>query len=537
MDVRSSGHLYTAPDGHDASAGSGDETRVLRDRQRALDSTIDLMGAERRRHGAKRVLVSIANLGSMPASNDHFFAAHPVELNGAETEGGSGTPVIDTSTVLYVDVIGSVVPSAGDLLTAVSVGGRWVAERGGVQQSNCCTLKCSPCSIPRKNLQLDYTNVLLIGGTGTTTLYYSGASWTSDCVNGLTFTLDCNGGQLELRVISYTTGSCPDGTQQSCSNLLASPHTLTLASYECEPFSLTFNAQSSGCPTVAHLGYTQFVVSDPSPVTSPPGLMCLSAVVELCNGDAYAGATVTVYTSEGGTEVASCITNASGVCYVWWQGAPGSYYVTVDAPGWPSSAATINLACSGGSIIAKLEVPNQFDCCNGCSIPPLTLTDKNGSWPLHEAVPPDGSYYTDILGAPGSLTMQNIVGTGCAPGPVAINASGNARYQYQVTCTAPNKFVVNRFWSEGCYTVGSSCPGYTEYDDCTGAFTCAHSAAYWDLAEQITAFSACGAAGYSQGTLIYACYPFSASGSLAQMSDGFAHLDDPVGGTVAIEPT
>lgn len=208
--------------------------------------------------GTPRRLVQIYDGGSMPSAPDHFFLAFPIEIDGAETEGGTGTPVVDASQPIVVDVLGHA-PSAGDVLTAYAVGGRWVAERGG--SSGGGSIACSPCSIPTQNLTLSWVNV--ISGNGSTTLTYANtpAAWTSGCTNGLLYKLVCTGGQVELRVIYFTTGSCPTGSQQYCSNLRATPFGLTLSSYTCSPFSLTFLSRSAACPTVANSGYTQFTIT------------------------------------------------------------------------------------------------------------------------------------------------------------------------------------------------------------------------------------------------------------------------------------
>lgn len=130
-------YLYSAPEPRPQNS----DTRVLRERQRAIDQRRDASGAGGRIFGSSRRLVQVYNAGDMPASNDHFFATHPVEINGSETEGGAGTPVVDTSTTLYVDVLGTTVPSVGDILTAYAVGGRWVAERGS-GGCGCCSCLC-----------------------------------------------------------------------------------------------------------------------------------------------------------------------------------------------------------------------------------------------------------------------------------------------------------------------------------------------------------------------------------------------------------
>jgi hypothetical protein len=139
---------------------------------------------------------------------------------------------------------------------------------GSIGAPCCCasgpaTVTCTPCNIPAANLTLSYTNV--ISGNGSTTLTYTTGpnAWTSACTNGLLYKVLCTAGQLELRVIYFTAGSCPAGTQQYCSNLRSSPLTLNFFSHTCSPFSLTFKPSSSGCPTIAGNGYSQFVVTYP----------------------------------------------------------------------------------------------------------------------------------------------------------------------------------------------------------------------------------------------------------------------------------
>jgi hypothetical protein len=244
--------------GFAAPGDGGYATRNLRDRHAALvrcaDRAIAPSGA-----ATARQLVQIFDGGSMPSSPDHFFLAHPVELDGAEVEGGSGSPIVDSSQTIVVDVLGSS-PSAGDFLSAYMVGGRWVAERTGASSTGALT--CSPCPIPSQNLIVSWINILR--GNGSTTLTYapSPPSWTSACLNGLQYILLCTSGQIEFQVTHWVTGSCPGpGTTQFCSNLRAAPLGLTTYSYSCSPFSLTFRLTSSSCPTVTNSGYTQFTIT------------------------------------------------------------------------------------------------------------------------------------------------------------------------------------------------------------------------------------------------------------------------------------
>jgi len=109
--------------------GDGSSERQLRARHEALAELADRTRAGGGSGGAARRLVQIYSGGSMPTAPDHWFLAHPVELDGAEVESGSGTPVVDTTQTIPVLVIGSV-PTVGDLLVAYAVGGRWVCSRG-----------------------------------------------------------------------------------------------------------------------------------------------------------------------------------------------------------------------------------------------------------------------------------------------------------------------------------------------------------------------------------------------------------------------
>jgi hypothetical protein len=233
------------------------ELRIVRARHAELAGKVDRV-VPFASSATPRRLVQIFNGGSMPSSPDHFFLAYPIELDGAEIEAGTGSPVDDASQPIVVDVLGHV-PLAGDILAAYAVGGRWVAERGHSTSSG--SLTCSPCSIPAQNLTLSWVNGII--GNGSTGLTYTTvpAAWTSGCSNGLLYKLLCSGGEVELRVIYFTTGPCPTGTQQYCSNLRVTPYGLTLSSYTCSPFSMTFVSRSAACPAITSSGYTQFTIT------------------------------------------------------------------------------------------------------------------------------------------------------------------------------------------------------------------------------------------------------------------------------------
>jgi hypothetical protein len=231
--------------------------RIIRERHNALVRAADRAMAPPIGSTARRV-VQIFSGGSMPTAPDYFYLSHPVELGGTEIEGGSGSPVVDTSQTIPLVVLGEA-PSAGDILTAYAVGGRWVAERGAAGLGS---LACSPCSIPHQNLTVSWVNTLL--GNGQAVLVYTAfpTSWTSGCANGLQFKLLCTGGQVEFRAIYWTSGACPGpGQTQYCSNLRATPFGLALSSSNCTPLSLTFTISSVTCPAISASGYTSFTIT------------------------------------------------------------------------------------------------------------------------------------------------------------------------------------------------------------------------------------------------------------------------------------
>jgi len=234
------------------------ELRILRNRQAAFGRAID-RAAEASPLITARRLVQVYNGGAMPTSPDKVYLTHPVELDGTETEGGSATPNVDTSTTIPVVVLWGV-PQAGDLLTAYAVGGRWVAERA--VPSGQPGYPCGQCQILRNNLTVSWTNLIL--GNASTTLVYSGSpttQWISACTNQLLFELVCTQNQVEFRVYYFLSGSCPSGQSQYCSTIRSNPYSLTQTNLTCSPFLLTCKVTSASCPNLATYGYTGFTVS------------------------------------------------------------------------------------------------------------------------------------------------------------------------------------------------------------------------------------------------------------------------------------
>jgi len=172
--------------------------------------------------GSPRFLGQVASGGEIPSSTKKVFFVHPVTLDGLEREGGLASLSADTSRTIPVVMIGSRVPSAGDLIMAFSIGGRWVANSGASS-----LLNCSPCSLPRKNLVLSWTNNRL--GNGSTPLVFRAPlSWTSACSQQLLFYLTCSASLIQLGVTYDLSGSCPSGRPQTCASPGLSPLALAL---------------------------------------------------------------------------------------------------------------------------------------------------------------------------------------------------------------------------------------------------------------------------------------------------------------------
>jgi hypothetical protein len=206
--------------------------------------------------GNSRFLGEVIDGGAMPSTTDRIFLVHPLSLFGLENEGASAVLATDGTRTIPVVVIGATAPAAGDLLLALAVGGRWVAEVG-----RGAALACTPCPIPRRDLTLSWTNPLL--GAGTTTLAFAPpGQWNSPCVNGLLFQLSCFGGSVRLAVTYFVSGDCPGGQSQSCVNPGLSPFAITLDSSSCNPLLLHYTVGNTGCRALWGQGYTAFTITE-----------------------------------------------------------------------------------------------------------------------------------------------------------------------------------------------------------------------------------------------------------------------------------
>ena len=207
--------------------------------------------------GTPRRLVQVYNGGSMGSSADLFYLTHPAELDGSETEGGTYTQnsqrdADDPGRRALARPVGRRPVDRLRGRRPVGRGARWI-ERGDY-----AAVLAVP--IPKTNLTLSWTNLLT--GPGSTTLTYDASltKWTATCIDQQSYELLCSGGQIEFIVTFYLSGTCPTGGSNFCSNLRANPFGLTMSSYTCSPFSVTFNT-SPKCPDVEAPGYLTFTIT------------------------------------------------------------------------------------------------------------------------------------------------------------------------------------------------------------------------------------------------------------------------------------
>lgn len=130
----------------------------------------------------------------------------------------------------------------------------------------CCngggTLPCLPCAIPLVPLTLSWVNSGGFGNGSTTLTQITSSGWESECANELIYGFGCASGFLYFEVDYFVSGSCPDGQRQACSSPGSAPNGLTLSSYTCDPFSVTYTLTSASCPVLWAEGYTSFTITE-----------------------------------------------------------------------------------------------------------------------------------------------------------------------------------------------------------------------------------------------------------------------------------
>ena len=144
--------------------------------------------------------------------------------------------------------------------------------------------------------------------------------------------------------------------------------------------------------------------------------------VQGCFALPYQGVTVSVYTSLGGTLLASGATNVSGQVTLSWTGVTGAYYVTVTGGAigtrFAAYGQSLTLTCGGAQTIALALAANYF-CISNCVLPVknvvnwtnsilggATLTFSTRTFTLYPSSPTtlSGWWGTIVYGYPGAPT-------------------------------------------------------------------------------------------------------------------------------------
>jgi hypothetical protein len=121
---------------------------------------------------------------------------------------------------------------------------------------------CFPCSFPKQDLVVSWTNPVY--GDGSATLVYTGIPyyrWATVCSRELIFDFYCLYGGLTVFSVSYfISGSCPGGQKRSCVSLGDPTDALILDAYSCSPLFLRYKIFN--CYPLLSSGYTSFTVTE-----------------------------------------------------------------------------------------------------------------------------------------------------------------------------------------------------------------------------------------------------------------------------------
>jgi hypothetical protein len=354
------------------------ESRILRARHQDLE---DLVGriVPRRSEGTPTCLVQIYDGGAMPTSPDHYFYGHPVQLGGEETEGGAWTLTVDAANTYVVDVLHNA-PSVGDVLMAYAIGGRWVAERGASNPTYECMCGALPCNLPWVDLTLSWTEGP--DGAGSTTLFWTGNSWISDCADDIIWSIDCSDESDVLHATQYT--ACEDGEfVTSCA--------LAVATRSCSPpMSLAYTIP--GTCFLSDLGYEGLTITGPD--TIPTWTCCW-----WCNGTPpstlnfthsfYGSTTLSLLVAHPGTGE-SCV----------WTGILLWDYPGGDVPGLeggtvycPPTTVQISIGVGPGATPGSWELNASYG---------TIEVDGDDTFAFcPNATHPDGTPISDVISPPG----------------------------------------------------------------------------------------------------------------------------------------
>jgi hypothetical protein len=370
--------------------GAGNEARILRDRQAALADRIDRALAVQG-GGTDRMLVQIYNGGSMPSAVPRVYLGHPILVSGDEVEGGPVSYAIDAATKVPVVVIGHK-PSAGDLLVAYLVGGRWVAERKATPApGGCAATLCAPCAIPKTNLWLAFsipdkctqvgTGTVLetapdgpmaytqCGGVDTWTYCYNWKQLT--CSPTVTYyVLQCSAGVVTLYYGVTSTGSCV-----SCPSSLSAAD-WSLGDTTCSPFSISY-----------YQGPPDRTVTITSPGYDVDSMACpVCFTVKGCGGLGVPDCTITIKAGDTVIATGTTPTHALGggrtpglIPVIIDIGSPGTYTVECEYGGSPRFDTYSQMLALGCGVAVTIDmttvIASGYHCPPGCFDSPTPFPD------------------------------------------------------------------------------------------------------------------------------------------------------------------
>lgn len=268
-----------------------------------------------------RILCRTTSQGSYPTATGRYYLVNPVQVTGAESEGGSATLTADTSSTFAVLVTRGV-PALGTNLVARSIGGRWVAE-----------IKAATASC---------------GGVLTVTV---------TCVFG-PFTTPIAGATVTITQGATTL----TGTTNSLGQAVFSPG-----------ISGTWNVTATKTNYTTYTGTVVFSCANTSKAaTNAPSTGIISGRISACGGISLPGVALEVRNSTGTTVIATGTTTSatSGDNYSisFPTGGAQSFRLYLSKSKFTGGFVSFLINCSGvTTYTGGLGPTSDYTCANGCS--------------------------------------------------------------------------------------------------------------------------------------------------------------------------
>jgi hypothetical protein len=446
------------------------ELTALRRRQAELAERLDRDPGDTLAAGPA-LLVQVFAEAAVPTVALKYFACHPVKVGGAETEGTAPTLAADAGQKLYVAVLGTPVPVAGDYLIARLVGGRWVAGKGvaapALSSSICPTV--TACNVREPGSVVTVSNSAVASFARTA----AGTGYTA--LPEVTFGGGGGSGAM-ARAVSGVGGTIASLTLIHGGTGYTSPPTVTLAggggsgaAFTASLTASTDRSTSLTCTTAEQVtGVT--VVGAGSGYTSAP-------TVSFPVGGG-SGATATANMSADGTAVASITVTNGGSGYV---GAP-----TISFTGGGGIGARATATVSGAGVVTGIVVNLGGGGYN--SAPTVAITPGVGSGAAATA---------NMIATVASVTVTN-GGTGYTTAPTATSSGGGgsgASYRPKLTATTVDTVTLA---ASGSNYTGVPAVVFTTPTGHTGSGATAAASMGLDSISNITN----GGTGYTVGDLL-----------------------------------